>query len=329
MIISRAPCRITLGGGGTDLPSYYSKYGGFCLSAAINKYIYMYVNRPVADDFIRVKYSKFEQVRTTDEIQHDLVRPALKFLDLGASLEIASMGDIPGGTGMATSSAYLIALLTALHELKKERVPTQVLAEEGCKIEMDIAGHATGKQDLYLPAFGGITCLDIDTSGKVIVTPLDISTSTAECFRNNILLFYTGITRYSTNILHTQRNETNNGNTIYIDSLHRSKELGYKIKEVLLEGDVEKFGYLLHEHWLNKKKRDDNISNGYIDECYRVAREYGAIGGKIMGAGGGGFFIFYIPNEKKDQVRKALRYAGLKEVPYDFDYEGTKVLINF
>jgi D-glycero-alpha-D-manno-heptose-7-phosphate kinase len=329
MIISRAPLRISLGGGGTDLPSYYSKYGGFCLSAAINKYIYIYVNRPSADEFIRVKYSRFEQVKLPDEVQHDLVKPALKELELGGSLEITSMADIPAGTGMGSSSTYIVALLSALHELKRERIPTQALAEQACHIEMGLAGHPAGKQDAYLAAFGGITCLDIDTNGKVLVTPLDISVTTAENFRNNILIFYTGITRGSTTILDAQRYDTSNGNKTIIDSLHRSKELGYEIKNALLNEDVERFGYLLHEHWMNKKKRMDDISNTDIDRWYDVARYNGALGGKIMGAGGGGFFMFYVPNKDKEQVRKAMKDEGLKEMFYDFDYEGTKVLINF
>jgi len=329
MIISRAPLRITLGGGGTDLPSYYSKFGGFCLSAAINRYIYIYVNRPAADDFIRVKYSKYEQVKLPEEVQHDLVKNALLELNLGGSLEITSMADIPAGTGMGSSSSYLVALLTALYELKRERIPTQALAELAYHIETEIANHQAGKQDHYLPAFGGITCLNIDTTGKVVVTPLDISVSTAENFRNNVLLFYTGITRGAVNILKAQHDDTKNGNSIILDSLHRSKELGYKVKDALINGDVEKFGVLLHELWMNKKRRFESISNPNIDKWYELARNSGAIGGKIMGAGGGGFFIFYSPNGKKDTLRKAMTSEGLKEMPYDFDYEGTKVLINF
>lgn len=329
MILARAPFRISLGGGGTDLPSYYSRYGGFILSAAINKYMYIYVNRPAADDFIRVKYSRYEQVTSPDEVQHDLVRPALKALNLNSSLEIVSMADIPAGTGLGSSGTYLVALLTALYELKREKVPTQALAEQACCIEMDQAGHPVGKHDHYLAAFGGITCLDIGTDGRVKVRPLDISMTTVEEFRNSVLLFYTGVTRRSSDILEDQKRDTRRGDTTVVDSLHRTKELGYRIREALEQGDLERFGLLLHEHWENKKRRSAKISDPRIDEWYEIARRNGALGGKIMGAGGGGFFMLYCPNNCKARLRHALSAAGLREMSYDFDFEGTKVLVNF
>ena len=329
MILSRAPFRISLGGGGTDLPSYYSQHGGFILSAAINKYLYIYVNRPAADDFIRVKYSRYEQVSSPDEIQHDLVRPALKELNLNGTLEIVSMADVPAGTGLGSSGTYLVALLTALYELKRERMPIQVIAEQACHIEMDLAGHAVGKQDHYLAAFGGITLLDIAPDGKAKVQPLDISVTTVEEFRTSVLLFYTGIIRPSRDILQAQKQGTNRGDQDVVDSLHRTKELGYRIKEALEEGDLDRFGLLLDEHWQNKKRRSGSISNPQIDEWYELAKENGALGGKIMGAGGGGFFMFYCPNCRKKSLRKDLTAAGLREMSYDFDFEGTKVLVNF
>ena len=329
MILARAPYRISLGGGGTDLPSYYSQYGGFILSAAVNKYLYIYVNRPAADDFIRLKYSKYEQVSSPDEIVHDLVRPALKTLNLNGSLEIVSMADIPGGTGLGSSSTYLVSLLTALYELKREKVPIQALAEQACHIEMELAGHPVGKQDHYLAAFGGITCLEIQEDGKVHVSPLNISITAVEEFRNHVLLFYTGLLRSSGEILQDQKRDTQQNHSTVVDSLHRTKELGYRIKEALEQGDVEKFGGLLHEHWENKKRRSGKISNFKLDQWYELARENGAIGGKIMGAGGGGFFMFYCPNGCKARLRKALKEAGLREMPYDFDFEGAKVLVNF
>ena len=329
MILARAPYRISLGGGGTDLPSYYSQYGGFILSAAVNKYLYIYVNRPAADDFIRVKYSKYEQVSSPDEIVHDLVRPALKTLNLNGSLEIVSMADIPGGTGLGSSSTYLVSLLTALFELKREKVPVQALAEQACHIEMELAGHPVGKQDHYLAAFGGITCLEIQEDGKVQVSPLNISITAVEEFRNQVLLFYTGILRSSGDILKDQKRDTQHNDSTVVDSLHRTKELGYRIKEALEQGEVEEFGRLLHEHWENKKRRSGKISNPKIDQWYELARENGAIGGKIMGAGGGGFFMFYCPNGCKVRLRKALKESGLREMPYDFDFEGAKVLVNF
>jgi len=329
MILARAPYRISLGGGGTDLPSYYSKYGGFILSAAVNKYLYIYVNRPAADEFIRLKYSRYEQVSTPDEVQHDLVRPALKELGLGGSLEIASMADVPAGTGLGSSGTYLVALLTALYELKRDKVPTQALAEQACHIEMEIAGHPAGKHDPYLAAFGGFTCLDIDTDGRVKVSPLDISITTVEEFRSSVLVFYTGLTRRSSEILEAQRQDTDRGDLAVVESLHHTKELGYRIKEALEIGDLERFGLLLDEHWENKKRRSNRISDPGLDQMYETAKGCGGLGGKIMGAGGGGFFMFYCPNQSKAKVRKELAAKGLREMPYHFDFEGAKVLVNF
>lgn len=329
MILARAPYRISLGGGGTDLPSYYSQYGGFILSAAVNKYLYIYVNRPAADEFIRLKYSRYEQVTTPDEVQHDLVRPALKELGLGGSLEIASMADVPAGTGLGSSGTYLVALLAALHELKREKVPTQALAEQACHIEMEIAGHPAGKHDPYLAAFGGFTCLDIETDGRVKVSPLDISITAVEEFRSSVLVFYTGVTRSSSEILEAQRQDTIRGETTVVESLHQTKELGYRIREALETGDLERFGLLLDEHWQNKKRRSSRISDARLDRMYETAKSCGGLGGKIMGAGGGGFFMFYCPSQSKAKVRKALAEEGLREMPYDFDFEGAKVLVNF
>jgi D-glycero-alpha-D-manno-heptose-7-phosphate kinase len=329
MILARAPYRISLGGGGTDLPSYYRGHGGFILSAAVNKYLYIYANRPAADDFIRLKYSRYEQVTTPEEIQHDLVRPALKLLGIGGSLEIASMADVPSGTGLGSSGTYLVALLTALYELKREKVPTQALAEQACDIEMNIAGHPAGKHDPYLAAFGGFTCLDIDTDGRVKVSPLDISITAVEEFRSNVLLFYTGLTRSSSEILGDQRQDTERKDQAVIESLHRTKELGYQIKDALEQGDLERFGLLLDEHWQNKKRRSNKISDSKIDDWYELVKSCGGLGGKIMGAGGGGFFMFFCPNHCKGKIRKTLTDAGLREMPYDFDFEGAKVLVNF
>lgn len=328
MILARAPFRIPLGGGGTDLPSYYQEHGGFVVSAAINKYVYLYVNRPAADDFIRLKYSRYEQVESATEVEHDLVRPTLQTLGLNGSLEIVSMADVPDGTGLGSSSSYLVALLTALHALKRDKVPTQALAEQACHIEMNLAGHPVGKHDHYLAAFGGITTLNIATDGKVSVSPMNLSIDTVENLRNGILLFYTGLTRSSGTILRQQVRETRGGNSDVIDSLHRTKDLGYRIKDALERGNVDEFGALLDDHWKNKKRRSGDISNPQLDKWYDVAVESGALGGKIMGAGGGGFFMFYCPNGRKTRVREAMKNVGLREMYYDFDFEGAKVLVN-
>lgn len=329
MILARAPMRITLGGGGTDLPSYYSQHGGFVLSAAIDKYIYVYVNRPAADELIRVKYSRYEEVEKPDQVAHDLVRPALSLLGIHNNIEIVSMADVPAGTGLGSSSTYLACLLTALYELKRERVPTHGLAEFACHVEMELAKHPVGKQDHYMAAFGGITCLNIGNDGRVHVSPLDISITTAEELRSNVLLFFTGLTRSANTILQSQQQDTSAGDPTVVDSLHRTKELGYRVKEALEQGELDRFGHLLHEHWENKKRRSAAISDSRIDRWYAMARQGGALGGKIIGAGGGGFLMLYCPSDKKAAVRKAMASEGLHEMSYNFDFQGAKVLVNF
>lgn len=329
MILAKAPLRISLGGGGTDLPSYYLEHGGFVLSAAIDKYVYVFINKPSADNLIRVKYSRYEQVAEVKDVEHDLVRPALELLDVNGSIEIASMADVPDGTGMGSSGSYLVALLAALLELKREKVPTQSLAEMAIHIEMDLAGHPVGKHDHYLAAFGGITCLEIDRNGKVHVSPLDISISTTEELHANILLFFTGITRRSLDILHEQRTKTEEEDPVVVESLDRTKELGYQVRDALVSGDLECFGHLLDEHWQNKKKRSSKISGTNIDKWYGIAKRSGALGGKVIGAGGGGFLMLYCPPGRKAKLREAMTREGLKEVPFNFDFEGAKVMVNF
>jgi len=329
MILARAPFRVSLGGGGTDLPSYCSRYGGFILSAAINKYVYIYVNRPCADDLIHVKYSRYEQVQRIDEIQHDLVRPALELLHLNGTLDIVSMADVPDGTGLGSSGSYLAALLTALFELKREKVPMQALAEMAAHVEMDMAKHPVGKHDHYLASFGGITCLDIERDGRVRVTPLIISITTVEELRSNLLLFFTGFKRTSRDILRQQEEDTLRADSTVIESLHYTKELGSRIKAALEAGNLEQFGWLLDQHWESKKRRSSKISNEQIDRWYDLAKQRGALGGKLIGAGGGGFLMLYCPNSAKAAVRQSLGAAGLKEMPFDFDFEGAKVLVNF
>jgi D-glycero-alpha-D-manno-heptose-7-phosphate kinase len=321
--------RLSLGGGGTDLPSYYQKYGGFILSAAIDKYVYVYVNRPAADDLVRIKYSRYEEVRDIREIQHDLVRPSLDLLGIHSNIEIASMADVPAGTGLGSSGTYLVALLLALHELKRERIPTLALAELASHVEMELASHPVGKHDHYLAAFGGITCLDIATDGRTTVTPLNISITTAEEFHNRVLLFFTGINRRADTILAEQRAATTNEDPEVVDSLHRTKEIGYQIRSAMESGALDDFGRLLHLHWENKKRRSKAISTPGIDELYDLARRAGALGGKVVGAGGGGFLMLYCPEGTKANVRAALNKAGVREMPYNFDFQGAKVMVNF
>jgi D-glycero-alpha-D-manno-heptose-7-phosphate kinase len=326
MILARAPLRISLGGGGTDLPSYSSRYGGFVLSAAIDKYVHICAHRPAIEQGIRLKYSRLEHVTSVQDVVHNLVRPALQFLGLEGNLEIASMADVPAGTGLGSSGAYTVALLAALHALRRETVPVQTLAEQASHIEMDLARRPVGKHDHFIAAFGGITCLEIGTDGQVHVTPLAISDAVAEALGSAVLLFYTGISRPSSDVLTDQQRDTEAGDARVLESLHRTKELGYGIKESLEQGDIERFGRLLDEHWQTKKRRSGKVSAPQLDAWYDLAKANGAFGGKIMGAGGGGFFMFCCPAGARMRLRKALTAAGLREMSYAFDRDGAKVL---
>lgn len=320
---------MSLGGGGTDLPSYYRQHGGFILSAAIDKYVYIAVNRPSADDLIRLKYAKSEEVQTPDELEHDLVRPSLKLLGIDRGIEIASMADVPAGTGLGSSSTYLVALLTALHELRRERKSAHDLAELAFHIEEELAGHPVGKQDHYLAAFGGITCLEIEHDGTVHADRVELAPRTLEELNTQTLIFFTGISRSANEILEQQKQDSTGSRREVLHSLHRTKEMGLEIRDALLHGDLAAFGAMLHEHWENKKRRSAKISVAEVDHWYDAARDAGAVGGKLVGAGGGGFLMLFCENGSKHDVRAALASEGLREVRYRFDHEGAKVLVNF
>lgn len=329
MILARAPLRISIGGGGTDLPSYFSQHGGFVLSAAINRYVYITINRPQVDDLIRVKYSRSETVARLDEVRHELVREAMRLTGVERGVEIVSMADIPAGTGMGSSGSFLVALLRALHALKREHVSPYQLAEEACRIEIDIVGSPAGKQDQYIAAFGGLTSFEIAPNGRVSVAPLPLSNHHLDELRTNLLLFYTGIERRSLDILEDQERDTAGARAEVVDSLHATKRLGLDIKAALEAGDLVRFGELLDTHWQNKKRRSAKISDSRFDRLYELARDNGALGGKLMGAGGGGFFLFYCPSPPKRQLREVLAQEGLREMAFDFDFEGAKVLVDF
>lgn len=328
MILARAPLRVSLGGGGTDLPSYYSLHGGFILGAAIDKYIYLYVNRPAADDLIRVKYSQYEEAVSAADVKHDLVRPLLQLLQIDSNIEIASMADVPAGTGLGSSSTYVVALLVALHEHLRRPLPPQALAELAGHVEIDLAGHPVGKQDHYMAAFGGLTCIDISTDGTTHVTPLNISISDTEKLEARLLLFFTGLSRSANSILSAQQGDTESGNVEVLESLHKTKALGMQIKAALEQGHLDEFGLMMHEHWQTKKRRSVQISDLQVDEWYEAARAAGALGGKIVGAGGGGFLMLYCPDEAREAVRFALSSQGLKEMPFRLEFQGAKTVVN-
>jgi D-glycero-alpha-D-manno-heptose-7-phosphate kinase len=326
MIVTRTPFRVPLGGGGTDLPSYYSKYGGFLVSAAINKYVYITVNKRF-ENSIRVSYSRTEIVDEVNQIQHPIVREALKLLNIDRGIEITSIADVPAKTGLGSSSSFTVGLLKALHTFKREPIPTQDLAEEACHLEIDILGEPIGKQDQYLAAFGGVTSLDIDRSGKVKVNTHILSDDAMDQLESNILLLFTGIQRSASEVLNEQNRATKEDERTVVNRLHKIKELGKEIEEALRQGNVRRFGELLDVHWQTKKGMSQKISKSQIDLWYDAARENGALGGKIMGAGGGGFFMFYCDNGKT-KFRKTLKEMHLREMRFRIDTEGSKVLVN-
>jgi len=328
MIITKTPFRITLGGGGTDLPSYYSKYGGFIFAGAINKNMYINIIRPIVDDLVRVKYSKSEIVHHRDELKHDIAREAMKMMGIEKAIEIISMADVSEGTGLGSSSCYAVGLLKGLHIMKRDYISLQDLAEEACNLEINILGKPIGKQDQYMASFGGLTVLDIDKDGTVNVRSADVSDATVDDLNRNLLLFFTGISRHSEQILSGQNEGIKEEKKGIMESMHYIKEIGYKILESVENGNITDVGLMFDEHWKYKKKISSKMSNPRFDEIYEVAKENGALGGKISGAGGGGFFLFYV-EEKHRKLRKVMKDLGLREMRYRFDFEGTKVLINF
>jgi D-glycero-alpha-D-manno-heptose-7-phosphate kinase len=328
MIVTRTPFRVPLGGGGTDLPSFYSQYGGFIVSAAINKYVYILIN-PRFEDSIRVSYSKTEISESPDQVEHPVVREALKFMGIHSHLEIVSVADLPANTGLGSSCSFTVGLLNALHAMKREHVPLDELAEEACHIEIERLGEPIGKQDQYIAAFGGITCLEIDREGGVRVHSLDLPEEVVEELENNTLLFYTGIQRRAAEVLSHQSRAAAEGDPRVIRALQAIKEIGREVADALRRGDLDRFGWLLDQHWQVKKTLSHRVSSEQIDRWYEVAKANGALGGKVMGAGGGGFFMFYCPNGQKGRLREALTAEGLREVRMGIDFEGSKVLINF
>ncbi len=327
MIITRTPFRITLGGGGTDLPSYYEKYGGFIFSAGLNKYMFVDVNRPAADDLIRVKYSKSETVKQVDELQHDLAKEVLRFAGIDKNIEISSVADIPGGTGLGSSSCYTVGLLHAVHALQRDHVPLENLAEEDFKIEAEILKRPIGKQDPYLAAFGGLTVLDIEKNGKVNVHSANVPKDVVDELNRNLLIFFTGVTRSADDILKEQSTGAKEQKKDVVESMHFIKDLGYQILEAAERGNIDEIGKKFHKHWEHKKKISSKMSNPEFDKIYALALESGALGGKISGAGGGGFFTFYVPGDQR-RFREIMRGLGLREMRYRFDFEGSKILAN-
>ena len=324
MIITRSPLRISLGGGGTDLPSYYREHSGFVIAAAIDKYVYITLHRTFGEELI-IKYSKLERVGSVDEVQHPIIREALRLTQVAEThLEIASMADIPAGTGLGSSGSFTTALLKALHAHRRHLVHPEELAEQACHIELEKLGEPIGKQDQYIAAYGGITCFRFLPTGKVEAWPLKIQPDTLYGLEDNLLLFFTGYSRSASSILEEQDKKSKGNDKDMVANLHFVKELGRESKDALEAGDLHRFGEIMNVHWEHKKQRSANMSNAHINEWYDLARANGAVGGKLIGAGGGGFLMFYA--EDKARLRKAMRGAGLQEVRFRFDFEGTTVV---
>jgi len=324
MIISRTPLRITLGGGGTDLPSYFAKHGGFVISAAINRYIFIAINRTFTHDYF-LKYSELEQVDEVDDIAHPIIREALRMHPVGPSIELVSVADIPSGTGLGSSGAFTVGLLRALYGYKREHVTAANLAEEACRIEIDVLGRPVGKQDQYIAAFGGLTCIEIEPDGHVSVSPLLVSNETLRDLEEHMCMFFTHYSRPADVVLDEQRTKSEAGDRDMVESLHFVKENGLATKEALESGDTARFAALMDEHWRRKRQRSALMSNDQIDRCYDIAMASGALGGKLVGAGSGGFLLFYAKD--LDSLRSAMTAEGLSEVRFVFDFDGSSLIV--
>ena len=324
MIIARSPLRISLGGGGTDLPSYYREHEGFLIAAAIDKYVYVTINRPF-NEGIYLKYSEIEHVKTVDEVSHNIIREALKLENLNTpQVEISSIADLPSGTGLGSSGSFTTALLKALYAYRHRHINPEELAELACSIEIDRLQEPIGKQDQYIASVGGITCFAFHKDNSVTFAPLKISRETFHALEDNLLLFFTGFSRSASEILKDQHVKSQKNDTDMLNNLHFVKEIGYLSKDALESGNTDKFGELMHQHWEHKKKRSGGMSNQNIDAWYETALKNGAIGGKVVGAGGGGFLMFMAHDAA--ELRSAMAKSGLQEVRFKFDFEGTKVI---
>ncbi len=323
MLITRTPLRISIGGGGTDLPSYYRQRPALVISAAINRYCYIAVNRTFVDDYF-LKYSELERSPHVDDVRHPIIREALRMQGIEPGIEIASMADIPAGTGLGSSGTFTVGLLRALHALKRHHVSSRQLAEEACRLEIDILQQPVGKQDQYIAAYGGLTCFTFHPDESVDVQPLAVPETALHELEEHLLLFFTGYSRSASSILQDQQTRSTAGDASMLESLEFTADLGRRIKSALEAGDCPGFARLMNEHWEYKRQRSPGMSNSSIDEWYRLALDNGAIGGKLVGAGAGGFLLFY--TEDPATLRPAMKAAGLEETRFRFDFDGSIVL---
>jgi D-glycero-alpha-D-manno-heptose-7-phosphate kinase len=326
MIIARSPLRVSLGGGGTDVPSYYQEHDGFLLAAAIDRYVYVTVMRPFSEG-VYLKYSEIEHVVQVSDVKHPIIREVLAGLKLKTpQIEITTLADIPSGTGLGSSGSFTTALIKALYAHYRKNIHPAQLAEMACKIEIENLGEPIGKQDQYIAAYGGITEFNFHQDGTVSSSPLNLSVQTVHDLEDNLLLFFTGISRSAGSILKDQVDKSKAKDWKMVENLHFTKDLGLRSKEALLQGNTRKFGELMHEHWEHKKSRSSGMTSDFIDSAYIQAIQAGAVGGKLVGAGGGGFLMFYASD--KEMLRKKMAELGLEEVRFQFDFEGTKVILS-
>ena len=324
MIIARSPLRISLGGGGTDLPSYYREHGGFLIAGAIDHHVYVTVHRPFAVG-LTLRYSRIETVTDRTQIQHPLIRVALDHLGFDVdALEMTTMADVPAGTGLGSSGSFGTAMLKALHRYLRRPIDQRTLAELACHLEIDVLGEPVGKQDQYAAAFGGLNCYEVCDDDSVVVTPLATSEDTLRRLDERLLLFSTAITRSAPHILREQDNKTKSRDSDMVQNLHEVKAIGLASKRAFELGDLDAFGRLLNEHWERKKRRSAIMSTSDVDRWYEAALANGAIGGKLVGAGGGGFLMFYANDPIA--LRRAMSEQGLSELHYRIDYVGSTLV---
>lgn len=322
MIITRTPFRISFVGGGSDLESFYSRSKGAVISTSINKYMYISSHKFFEEDKIRVKYSKTETVSHTHELQHPILRTVLDKFHVKGGLEISSIADVPAGTGLGSSSAFTVGVLHNLHLIQKNPVQKQKLAAEACHVEIDLLHEPIGKQDQYATAMGGLNLIEFETNGEVLVTPVNPGVEILSALENNLLMFYTGDQRSASHILSEQKKNTAQEDKFA--ALKKMVALVYDTVRTVNDGNLNDFGKILHENWILKKQLASGISNPMIDEAYETAMKNGALGGKLLGAGGGGFLLFYCPLNLQQRLIAALK--PLRQFEFKFDEEGSKLI---
>ena len=327
MIVSRAPVRFSLGGGGTDLPSYAREHGGYVVAGAVDKYVFICAAKRFYDT-IRLAYSKMELVESVDQIEHRIYREALRFTRIERGIELQSFADVPANSGLGSSGTFTVALLNALHAYKREFVPTKQLAEEACHVEIELLKQPIGKQDQFIAAYGGITAFTFDKDGTVHAERVPMRNEVIDDLESSLLVFYSGVERAASAVLSEQAKTISSNKDDAVARMHKIKELGHETHRILVNGALDEYGELLHEHWTMKRRLTSNMANGALDEHYEAARKAGALGGKLMGAGGGGFFLFYARHADRRRVHEAMVARGLRPMRFHFDFDGARIAAN-